>query len=106
MEFSILDALNTSFVTMIIVFSLLIILQYIIKFQSFILNLKIKRAQVNTVDIIDNEDETIVEDDFQDNFQDDFEVMAVIVAAISAYTDKPESNLRIKSIKRVNNNWI
>ena len=30
--------------------------------------------------------------------------MAVIAAALAAYLDIPESNLKIKSIKRVNNN--
>ena len=38
MKFSVLDALSTTFVAMTIVFALLIILQYIIRLQSFILN--------------------------------------------------------------------
>ena len=36
--------------------------------------------------------------------QDDLEVVAVIAAALATYLDVPESNLRIKSIKRVNSN--
>ena len=55
MEFSFLDALSTTFVAMTIVFALLIILQYIIKFQSFILNFGAKKDKVHKVDIIDKE---------------------------------------------------
>ncbi len=101
MEFTFLDALNTSLVAMIIVFSLLVILQYIIKFQSFVLNFRSKKIQTHKLDIIEEEEEQEV----QEEPQDDLEVVAVIAAALSAYLDIPESNLKIKSIKRVDNNW-
>ena len=44
MKFSFLDALSTTFVAMTIVFALLIILQYIIKLQSFIINFAGKKS--------------------------------------------------------------
>jgi len=36
--------------------------------------------------------------------QDDLEVVAVIAAVLAAYLDIPQSSLKIKSIKRINNN--
>ena len=36
--------------------------------------------------------------------QDDLEVVAVIAAVLAAYLDIPQSNLKIKSIKRIINN--
>ena len=64
MEFSFLDALSTTFVAMTIVFALLIILQYIIRLQSFILNFRAKKDKIHTADIIDMEyeDEEEVEE--------------------------------------------
>ncbi len=100
MEFSFSNALSTSLVAMIIVFSLLVVLQYVIKFQSFILNFRGKRVQVQKVDIINKEE--VEEEDAET--QDDLEVVAVIAAALSALLDIPQSNLKIRSIKRVNNN--
>jgi sodium pump decarboxylase gamma subunit len=97
MEYSFFDALGTTFVAMIIVFALLIFLMYIIKFQSFILNFPAKKAQINKIAIVEEEEET--------QHQDDLEIVAAITAALSSYLDVPQSNLNIKSIKRVNSKW-
>ncbi|MBU3129195.1 OadG family protein [Clostridium tagluense] len=100
MKFSVLDALSTTFVAMTIVFALLIILQYIIKLQSFIINFASKKSVNNKVDISYKEAEEIVEV----QPKDDLEVVAVIAAALATYLDIPQSNLKIKSIKRIDNN--
>jgi Na+-transporting methylmalonyl-CoA/oxaloacetate decarboxylase gamma subunit len=96
MKYTFLDALGTTFVAMTIVFSLLILLMYIIKFQSFILNFPGKKVQVNKIDLVEEE---------QEQPQDDLEIVAAVAAALSSYLDVPQSNLNIKSIKRVSNNW-
>lgn len=101
MEFSFLDALSTTVIAMTIVFSLLIVLQYIIRFQSFVLSFGPKKAKPQKVEVI-NKDE---HEEMEDESEDDLEVVAVIAAALSAYLDIPESNLKIKSIKRVSSNW-
>jgi sodium pump decarboxylase gamma subunit len=98
MEYSFFDALGTTFVAMIIVFALLIFLMYIIKFQSFILNFPGKKAQINKIAIVEEQEEEI-------QHQDDLEIVAAITAALSSYLDIPQSNLNIKSIKRVNSKW-
>jgi Na+-transporting methylmalonyl-CoA/oxaloacetate decarboxylase gamma subunit len=99
MEFSFLDALRTSIVAMIIVFSLLVILQYIIKLQSFILNFEINKGKTKEIDTIHSEELVV------DEIEDDLAIVAVIAAALSVYLDIPQSNLKIKRIKRVSNNW-
>ena len=96
MKYSFFDALGTTFVAMTIVFALLILLMYIIKFQSFILNFPGKKVQVNKIDIVE---------EVEEHPQDDLEIVAAIAAALSSYLDIPQSNLNIKSIRRVNNNW-
>jgi Na+-transporting methylmalonyl-CoA/oxaloacetate decarboxylase gamma subunit len=93
MEFTFLNAISTSFVAMAIVFALLIILQYIIKFQSFILSSKLSGDKVRKIEAISSEE--IVEEIVQE----------VDVQALSVYLDMPASNLIIKRIKRVNSNW-
>lgn len=103
MKFSFFNALSTSFVAMSIVFVLLIFLQYIIKLQSFMLNLVFNKEEVPKVNIIGGNDDE--EPHMEDELQDDLEIVAAIAAALSAYLDVPESNLKIKSIKRINNNW-
>jgi sodium pump decarboxylase gamma subunit len=104
MEFTFLNAISTSFVAMAIVFALLIILQYIIKFQSFILSSKLSGDKVRKIEAISSEE--IVEEIVQEvDVQDDLEVVAAIAAALSVYLDMPASNLIIKRIKRVNSNW-
>jgi Na+-transporting methylmalonyl-CoA/oxaloacetate decarboxylase gamma subunit len=103
MEFSFLDALITTLVAMTIVFSLLVILMFIIKLQSFILNFSVNKVKIDKVDII-NDEEKLYDETQNDDLEDDLELVAVIAAGLSAYLDKPEANLRIKSIKRINSN--
>lgn len=104
MEFTLLDALSTTVVAMAIVFTLLIMLQYIIKLQSFILNFSVRKRVVHEVDIILEEEEEEVEVEVEIEPEDELEVVAVIAAALAAYLDIPQSNLKIKSIRRINNN--
>jgi biotin carboxyl carrier protein len=101
MEFSYLDTLTTTLVAMAIFFSLLVTLMFIIKFQSFILSfLARNKVKVDTVDIINNEEEQY--DEIRgDAIEENLQIVAVISAALSAYLDQPQSNLRIKSIKRL-----
>jgi Na+-transporting methylmalonyl-CoA/oxaloacetate decarboxylase gamma subunit len=103
MKFSFLDALITTLVAMTIVFSLLVILMFIIKLQSFILNFSVNKVKIDKVDII-NDEEKLYDETQNDDLEDDLELVAVIAAGLSAYLDKPEANLRIKSIKRINSN--
>lgn len=100
MEYSLLDALGTTVVAMTIVFALLIFLMYIIKLQSFILNFSGKKEQTNKQDIVEEEIEEEIE------YQNDLEIVAAIVASLSSFLDVPQSNLNIKSIKRVSNKWV
>ena len=104
MEFSYLGALITTLVVMTIVFLLLITLMFILKLQSFIVDfLSRNKVKVDTVDIITNEQEQYNEIRV-DEIEENLEIVAVISAALSAYLDKPQSNLRIKRIKRINSN--
>lgn len=103
MKFTLLDALSTTLVAMTIVFALLIILQYIIKLQTFILSFAGKKRVVHKVDIMLKEEEE-EEEEVEVEPEDELEVVAVIAAALAAYLDIPQSNLKIKSIKRINNN--
>lgn len=103
MKFSFLDALSTTFVAMTIVFALLIILQYIIKLQSFIINTVGKKSENHEVAIIYKEKEEETET-VEVEPEDDLEVVAVIAAVLVAYLDIPKSSLKIKSIKRISNN--
>lgn len=112
MKFSVLDALRTTLVAMTIVFVLLIVLQYIIRLQSFILNFIGKKGKGPKVDVIHKQEEVkdeeaVDKEEEEEEIQplDDLEVVAVITAALSAYLDIPGSSLKIKRIKRVNSNW-
>jgi hypothetical protein len=104
MKISSLDALITTLVVMTIVFLLLVALMFIIKSQSFILNfLSGNKVKVDTIGIINNEEEQY--DEIKgDEIEENLEIVAIISATLSAYIDQPQSNLRIKSIKRVNSN--
>ncbi|MGH4121932.1 MAG: OadG family protein [Clostridium sp.] len=102
MKLSVLDALSTTFVAMTIVFALLIILQYIIKLQSYIINFASKKSINNKVDINYKEAKEIEEVEPED----DLEVVAAIAAVLATYLDIPQSNLKIKSIKRINNKSV
>lgn len=101
MKFSFSDALSTTFVAMAIVFSLLIILQYIIRLQSFIIEFVAKISLKNKDDIIYKEHEKEEEVEILEiEPEDDLAVVAVISAVLANYLDIPQSNLKIKSIKR------
>lgn len=104
-KLGLIDALGISAVAMIIVFAVLVILMYMIKFQSFLLRDRKKKIEPVKEDTLESplQDVEIIE-----NTQDDLELVAVIMAALSAHLNVPTSELNIKSIKRVNNgnsNW-
>lgn len=102
---SLIDALGVSAVAMIIVFAVLAILMYVIKFQSFLLRDKKKKIEPIKEEIVEA---TVQEAEVIENPQDDLELVAVIMATLSAHLNVPASGLNIKSIKRINSvnaNW-
>ncbi|WP_461613855.1 OadG family protein [Clostridium sp. Marseille-QA1073] len=104
-KLSLIDALGVSAVAMIIVFAVLVILMYIIKFQSFLLRDKKKEMEP----VKEEKFEPVVQEvETIENPEDDLELVAVIMASLSAHLNVPVSDLNIKSIKRVNSgnaNW-
>ncbi|GAA0123886.1 MAG: OadG family protein [Clostridium argentinense] len=104
-KIGLLDALGVSAVAMIIVFAVLVILMYLIKFQSFLL-----RDKKKNIEPVKEENPELVSDQIEiiEDPQDDLELVAVIMATLSTHLNVPTSELNIKSIKRVNNgntNW-
>jgi hypothetical protein len=100
MELSYLYVVSTIFVAMLIVFALSIVVQYVSKLKSFVLNSMGNKASVNKLEIVEKNEEYKK----GNGSLDDLEVVAVIAAAISSYLDIPQSSLNIKSIKRVDSN--
>ena len=98
-------AVGVSVVAMLIVFSVLIILMFIIKFQNSIF----EKRNAKNVEKEKSEDIIIltkVEETEEIDLQDDSEIVAAIIGALSLQLDVPNSSLNIKSIKRVpNSNW-
>ncbi|NEU05666.1 OadG family protein [Clostridium senegalense] len=98
-------AVGVSVVAMLIVFAVLIILMFIIKFQNSIFE---KRSAKN-IEKEKPEDTVIVtkvEENEEVELQDDSEIVAAIIGALSLQLDVPTSGLNIRSIKRVSNsNW-
>ena len=100
MELLYLYVVSTIFVAMVIVFALILCMQYVSKFKSFILNFLGNKASVNKIKIVEKNEEYKKENEPLD----ELEVVAVIVAALSSYLDVPQESLNIKSIKRVDSN--
>jgi glutaconyl-CoA/methylmalonyl-CoA decarboxylase subunit delta len=101
-------SLNVSFVAMVIVFSILIILWFVIKSQSFLLGVRKDTPPATDNNIMKSNTENIEQVHEVVNLQDNMELVAAIMAALSAHVGTPISELNIKSIKRMNNissNW-
>ncbi|MEW8955101.1 OadG family protein [Clostridium sp.] len=95
-------------VSMLIVFMVLIVLMYVIKLQNKILaaivpeeksNVKEEKIEVKKPEVVETIKESI-------DLRDDYELVAAIMGALCAETGSNASDLRIKSIKRIeDNNW-
>lgn len=100
-------ALGVSATAMIIVFGVLLVLMFIIKFQSFLLGRdynKSSKANEKPKEVpvaIEKEDAEAMQ---TVDLNKEYELVAAIMAALSAHTGKSLDELNIKSIKRVNNN--
>lgn len=99
-------SLNVSVVAMIIVFSILVILMFVIMIQSRLLRVKKQEPVIEHKDkvAIKKSEEAVKVVDINK----DYEVVAAIMAALSAHLGKPIEGLHIKSIKRLSNgnsNW-
>jgi len=86
---------------MLIVFSVLLCVKFIIELMGFVFKQKEKPQVVESVEKY--VDETAIEEDDVD----DCEVIAAIMAALSATLDVPTNKLMIRSIKRLDrsSNW-
>lgn len=98
---------GVTLIAMGIVFSVLIVLMFVIKIQTRVLgSVKEEEKEINNkkVEVVDEiKDNSIVK---PLRLEDDMQLVAAIMAALSAYTGKEASELRIKSINRTNSsNW-
>lgn len=94
-------------VSMSIVFIVLVVLMFVIKIQTRILG-SVKEEQKANNDkkiekVTEVKESPVVK---ATRLEDDMQLVAAIMAALSAYTGKDASELRIKSINRSNSsNW-
>ncbi|KAJ49408.1 sodium pump decarboxylase gamma subunit [Clostridium tetanomorphum] len=93
-----LEGLKVTIFSMSIVFLVLIILMYVIKLQTFLLNKSDKRKV---------KDEIIIEDSYENqkehiSLDNDKEIVAVIAATLAMYMDTSVDNINIRNIKRIN----
>lgn len=96
-----LEGLLVTGFSMFIVFAVLIILQYIIKLQTFLLKGAGNKKNAGTTNKIEsNEEHVHGESALNGEEENEEEIVAVIMAAISAQAGVPISQLRIRSIKR------
>lgn len=99
---SIGEALFISVFAMIVVFVVLLIISYLIDVSAFFINAKKNKTQVEkTGDLVksvsnENKDQVI--------YNSNDTLVAVIAAAIAAYVGTSVDNVKIKSIRRVNQN--
>ena len=98
---------SVTLVAMSIVFVVLIVIMFVIKIQTRILggvkeeNKEIINKEIETVHEV--KEETVVN---TVRLEDDMQLVVAIMAALSVYTGKDASELRIKSINRTNSsNW-
>ncbi|MBQ2205093.1 MAG: OadG family protein [Lachnospiraceae bacterium] len=93
-EVSIGDSLFISVFAMLVVFTVLVAISYLVDLTAFFINKKpTKKIVVETATSVDN----------QPNKSSD-ELVAIIAAAISSYLDKDTSQFRIKKIRRIPQN--
>ncbi|MGG7164585.1 OadG family protein [Clostridium ihumii] len=97
-------SLGVSVVAMLIVFAVLVILMYIIKFQSFIFAKTTKKAKNEKSD--ESTQVVVAEsvEEFEEiDIQDDSEIVAAIMGALALELGTSLEGLNIRSIKRVSN---
>lgn len=87
--------LGVTLICMTIVFLVLTGLIYVIKIQRVILEGFNKKATIDTK-IVEQKKNEIVKNDLEDE-----DLIAVITAAIAAFTGKAQSNIIVKSIKNI-----
>ncbi|MGL4731974.1 MAG: OadG family protein [Clostridium sp.] len=107
MQESIMDklifALGVAVVAMLIVFSVLVILNFIIRFQSYIFE-KINKTKKKDEKVEEKPKDICTVTEVEEvTVQDDAEIVAAIIGALSLQLDVPASGLNIRSIKRVSN---
>lgn len=98
---------GVTLIAMGIVFTVLIVLMFVIKIQTRVLGSV--KEQEKVVDCKKVEVATEVKENIMiksSRLEDDMQLVAAIMAALSAYTGKDASELKIKSINRTNSsNW-
>lgn len=109
------EGLLVTVFAMAIVFIVLIILSYIIKAQTFIIDKMFKDKPISngkapeakSQKIVEkiSETEIVSEDEGCKIETDELELVAVLMASICAYTGKSSNDFRINSIKRTNSNY-
>ena len=102
MKLDLISQIIFSFSAMLIVFSVLLCVKFIIELMGFVFKKKEKPKMAESVE--EYVDETAIE---EDDDVDDCEVIAAIMAALSATLDVPTNKLMIRSIKRLDrsSNW-
>lgn len=95
------EALKITVFSMLLVFLILLIISYMIDLMKYVLDKKsnkkeTEKAEVSIEQVIDAVEE--IEED------DDTELVAVIMAAIEAYTGTSSKGLVVKNIKKVSTN--
>ncbi len=101
---------NTTVTSVAIVFGILIILMFIIIFQSYVIN-KLGGSKSNRTEPNEGNREVVRENirpetiDVEEvvDLNSEYELVAAIMAALSTHIGKPLSELNVKSIKRINN---
>ena len=92
------EALFISFFAMIVVFIVLLIISYLIDITAFFINVKPKNKEVVRVE------SKLSETNVKNDNKNENDTVVVIAAAIAAYLGTSVDNVRIKSIRRVNQN--
>lgn len=92
------EALFISIFAMIVVFIVLLIISYLIDITAFFINIKPKNKEVVRVE------SKLSETNVKNDNKNENDTVVVIAAAIAAYLGTSVDNVRIKSIRRVNQN--
>lgn len=92
------EALFISIFAMIVVFIVLLIISYLIDITAFFINIKPKNKEIVRVE------SKLPEANVKNDNKNENDTVVVIAAAIAAYLGTSVDNVRIKSIRRVNQN--
>lgn len=96
---SLLVGVQVTVVGLLIVFSVLLILMFILKLMKVIFAPKEEKVKENPI-----EEKAAPAVPLEANAQDDEEIVAVLTAAIAASLNTSTYNLKIKSFRRIGNN--